>query len=256
MFGLTKAKIYMARIENNKVPLGGSHKAAGFTYYQKNGKTIMRLAFSDQPERRTKPQFVTRQRLAHNNLLWRAMKAAGATWFEGGASPYHRFCTLMTPVKVGYLTKEMVDAGATLLLPGMVLSDGPLDEVGYRLGTVYGRPALVTDLKAKSADVGSLWLCTVRQEVVNGVPRVRVSVESELKKYARTAKGFLALVDERFGDEMAGFGLVRVVDGHASQQRLVTRCRHYMEYTTDEALQAAAKSYGGLTNSRRLKKRK
>ena len=34
---------------------------------------------------------------------------------------------------------------------------------------------------------------------------------------------------------------------HASRQRVVTRCTYYERYTTEEALQAAAKSYGGLT---------
>ena len=46
---------------------------------------------------------------------------------------------------------------------------------------------------------------------------------------------------------MLGFGLVRVIDGHASSQRVVTRCTYYERYTTEEALQLAAKSYKGLT---------
>jgi len=36
-------------------------------------------------------------------------------------------------------------------------------------------------------------------------------------------------------------------DSHTSRQRVVTRCTYYERYTTEEALQAAAKSYGGLT---------
>jgi hypothetical protein len=46
---------------------------------------------------------------------------------------------------------------------------------------------------------------------------------------------------------MLGFALVRLKDGHASRQRVVTRCTYYERYTTEEAIQAAAKSYGGLT---------
>ena len=46
---------------------------------------------------------------------------------------------------------------------------------------------------------------------------------------------------------MLGFALVRIKDGVASHQRVVTRCTYYEKYTTEEALQAAAKSYGGLT---------
>ena len=47
------------------------------------------------------------------------------------------------------------------------------------------------------------------------------------------------------------FGLVHVIDGHASTQRVVTRCTYYERYTTEEALQAAAKSYKGLTGENR-----
>jgi hypothetical protein len=46
---------------------------------------------------------------------------------------------------------------------------------------------------------------------------------------------------------MLGFALVRLKDGHASRQHVVTRCNYYERYTTEEALQAAAKSYKGLT---------
>ena len=47
---------------------------------------------------------------------------------------------------------------------------------------------------------------------------------------------------------MLGFGLVRIKDGHVSRQHVVTICTYYVQYTTEEALQAAAKSYGGLTD--------
>ena len=46
---------------------------------------------------------------------------------------------------------------------------------------------------------------------------------------------------------MQGFGIVRVKEGHASPHRVVTKCTSYEQYTTEEALQAAAQSYGGLT---------
>jgi hypothetical protein len=46
---------------------------------------------------------------------------------------------------------------------------------------------------------------------------------------------------------MLGFALIRLKKGHASRQRVVTRCTYYEQYTTEEAIQAAAKSYGGFT---------
>ena len=42
--------------------------------------------------------------------------------------------------------------------------------------------------------------------------------------------------------------LVRVSDDCCSPQTIVTRCTLYQQYTTKEALHAAAKSYGGLTD--------
>ena len=59
--------------------------------------------------------------------------------------------------------------------------------------------------------------------------------------------GHFALVGEEFADEMKGWALVRVDDGRCSPQTIVTRCTFYQQYTTEEALEAAADSYGGIT---------
>ena len=57
----------------------------------------------------------------------------------------------------------------------------------------------------------------------------------------------LALVGDDFADEMKGWALVRVINGRCSPQTIVTRCAFYLQYTTEEALEKAADSYGGLT---------
>ena len=44
-----------------------------------------------------------------------------------------------------------------------------------------------------------------------------------------------------------GWALVHVRQGAYSAQTVVTRCTLYEQYTTEEALQRAAESYGGLT---------
>jgi hypothetical protein len=36
------------------------------------------------------------------------------------------------------------------------------------------------------------------------------------------------------------------VGNNCSTQSIVTRCKYYMQFTTEEALENAAKSYGGL----------
>ena len=61
--------------------------------------------------------------------------------------------------------------------------------------------------------------------------------------------GHLALVNEEFADEMKGWALVQVIGERCSPQTIVTRCTLYQQYTTEEALQIAAKSYGGLTKT-------
>ena len=62
------------------------------------------------------------------------------------------------------------------------------------------------------------------------------------------AGGHLALVDNEFADDMKGWALVRVSDDRCSPQTIVTRCTLYQQYTTEEALEKAADSYGGLTD--------
>lgn len=61
--------------------------------------------------------------------------------------------------------------------------------------------------------------------------------------------GHLALVGEEFADEMKGWALVKIIDDRCSPQTIVTRCTLYQQYTTQEALEEAAKSYGGLTKT-------
>ena len=54
---------------------------------------------------------------------------------------------------------------------------------------------------------------------------------------------------EEFADDMKGWALVKVVDDRCSPQTIVTRCTLYQQYTTKEALERAADSYGGLTGT-------
>ena len=61
--------------------------------------------------------------------------------------------------------------------------------------------------------------------------------------------GQLALTGEEFADEMKGWALVQVIENRCTPQTIVTRCTLYEQYTTEEALQVAAKSYGGLTET-------
>ena len=55
------------------------------------------------------------------------------------------------------------------------------------------------------------------------------------------------LTGEEYADTMKGWARVRVIDDRCSPQTIITRCTLYQQYTTEEALQEAAKTYGGLT---------
>ena len=190
------------------------------------------------------------------------------------------FCTLMRKLPVVYLTKDERLKGASLLMPGMPVSDGMLPDIECRLGQVEGRPALLTSLRlsAGARSIPSLLfgpraelkkserLCLFRlrqrmpESDPEAVPRVAVRVEMLDIENCRDREPFagielmdedgrLALVGDTLGDDTMGWALVRMDGDNASSQRVVTRCRLYEQYITDQAQERAAKSYGGLTPS-------
>ena len=127
------------------------------------------------------------------------------------------------------------------------MSDGTLPTVQQQLGEVDSTPALITDLRyGEYLFHEKLWLYTAEQNM-EGVPRVRFRKRDVSRSEMTVVDGHLALVGEEFSDEMKGWALVRVIDDRCSPQTIVTRCTLYQQYTTEEALKAAAKSYKGLT---------
>ena len=261
----------MARIENDIMGIEG--RVGGLTTYIRNGKKYVRVSTSHQPRRLSRKQLLVRERQSHNNALWRALKDSGHVFMEGGDNTaYNHFMAINMESPVPYIPKQQYHSGNALLLPDMVVSDGPLQPISYQLdvidnpaGSADGStiPALLTDLTPKDAKNSTLLLYVLHQEVIthqDWPDQFYLSIKAEtltkddftlvpstlLSPYKST-KGTLALVGSRFADPMLGFGLVRLKDGHASRQRVVTRCTYYERYTTEEALQAAAKSYKGLT---------
>ncbi len=251
----------MARITDDILGMEG--RVGGLTTFVRHGKKYVRKASSHQPRRLTRKQLALREQLGHNNALWRALKQSKYTFFEGADTAYNRFMSINRESPIPYLLKRHYYSGNTLLLPNMFISDGPLQPINYQLDEVNGQPALFTDLTKQSARTGTL-LLYVLQQIVHpwyeneDLFRLDITVEtvtpdqftlvpSTLLTPYKDVNGTLALVGERFADPMMGFGLVRIVDGHVSTQRVVTRCTYYERYTTEEAIQAAAKSYGGFS---------
>lgn len=235
---------------------------ANMTIYKRGEKTFMRPTHIRQPHRLSRKQLAMREQIAHNNVLWRRLKATHHTYFEGGVDAYRRFMSVNTLSPTVYLTKEQLSNNTSLLLPNMTVSDGPLTPVCYQFGEVDGQPALLTDLKLNDIQKDEYLLYVLCQEVINRQneekhAQVHISVVPITHDYdieihhigiVRLIKdGNLALVGNLFADPMFGFAILRIQDGHVSPQRVVTRCTYYERYTTEEALQAAAKSYKGLT---------
>ena len=252
----------MAKLEEDILGIEG--RIGQMTAYTRNGKKYLRVAHTRQPRRLSRKQLMVRERQGHNNALWRALKATNQVYIEGGDNTtYNRFMSLNTASPVPYLGKLQYHSGNALLLPNMLLSYGPLKPISYQFVEVDGRQALFTDLTKQEIRNDSILLFVLRQKVITHqdwydqfylkidvetlTPDDFTIVPSTLLTPYKGKDGCLVLVGERYDDPMMGFGLVRVKDGHASHQRVVTNCTYYERYTTEEALQAAADSYGGLT---------
>ena len=180
--------------------------------------------------------------------------------FTERRTAYQNFASLANQLPVVYVTKGLMDQ-ASFLMPGIPVSDGTLPAVTLELGVVDGVPALITDLKPfEMVKINSnvmfidrrekLWLYTAVQKLENGfMPRVRFSMR-EIKRHEMTlVDGHYVLKGEEFADDMMGWAIVRVVGDRCSSQTIVTNCTLYQQYTTQEAQEKAADSYGGLTET-------
>ena len=242
--------------------LNGSLKQSGITFYLRNGKTVVRSAHTRQPKRRTRTQFIARQQLSHSSRLWTLLKWAAEPIFESPTTAYGRFMSLMRRTPVVFIPCRGPLYGATLLLPGMPVSDGVLPVIEQHLGEVDGAPALLTTLSASDLQRGDiLRFYTLYQRIEERCPIVRIKATDLSLDDFQTVDGHLALVSADFSDVMKGWALVhlrpkrnssRHPEYLCSTQTVVTRCTYYAPFTTEEALLAAAQSYGGLTENTHL----
>lgn len=237
----------MAKNNIKGLAITGRLKESGITVYIRNGKPVTRTATSWQPKRRTRKQFIARQQMLHSTRLWAFLKYAGTPMFPAQPTAYARFLSLMHRTEVVFLPQNGFLDSATMLLPDMPLSEGPLPTVKQHLGEVDGSPALVTNLTHSSLHRGDMLILYTLTQDTTGKPRVhfkrREVVPDEMTE---TADG-LALISNEFADDMKGWALIHVRGERCSTQTAVTRCTYYKQFTTEEALLEAAESYGGLT---------
>ena len=216
-------------------------KKAGITIYTRKGQSVIRAAMSNQPPRRTLAQFEVRERMGHNRRLYDVAKRLGLL----SQSQFH---SLAAKLPALYLTREEHYRGYTLLLPGIPVACGTLPDIGCRLGTVGGQPALLTDLSPALLARGErLALVTLEQVAYGGKPQLAAARADVPLADFTLVDGTLALVDSRFADERLGWALVRCRGGLCSTQTVVTAATRYRLYLGPDALQRAAASYGGLT---------
>jgi hypothetical protein len=167
--------------------------------------------------------------------------------FTERQTAYSNFASLANRLPVVYVTKALMDQ-ASFLMPGIPVSDGKLPAIKEQLGEVDGVPALMTDLEGENWDCQSkLLLYTAGQHIEDNLPRVRFSVREVSWEEMSLVGGHYVLKGDAFADDMKGWALVLVKGERCSSQTIVTRCTLYQQYTTEEALEKAADSYGGLT---------
>lgn len=237
----------MAKDKLTGLLLGGSLKQSGVTFYLRGGRVVARTAHSDEKRSNTRGQFDARQRMKHTVALWKEMRYCDPM-FAGGKSVYARFASLANRLPVVYLPSRGEKSVASLLMPGMPISDGVLPAIDEWLGTVNGRGALLTSLKASDIKRGdTLRLYTVVQAMNGEAPSVRISYRIVNADELVEADGQLALVADEFLDTMRGWALVLVNEDRCSSQNLVTKSTYYELFTTEKAMLESVKTYGGLS---------
>ena len=218
------------------------------TFYQRGGQVVGRVSNSMEKRSNTLPQFIQRQKLRHTTALWKMLRFC-EPMFTQRKNAFQNFASLANRLPVVYVKKVLMDQ-ATFLMPGIPVSDGTLPSISECLGEADGTPALITDLSYGDINFNEkLLLDTAVQNVEYNLPRVRFNMREVSMSDMTVIDGHYALVGEEFADEMKGWALVRVDGDLCSPQSIVTRCTFFQQYTTEEALEAAADSYGGLTGT-------
>ena len=224
-------------------------RIAGMTFYLRNGQLVGRESSTHEKRSNMLQQFIQRQKMRHTTALWKMLRFCDVMFTERRTA-YQNFASLANQLPAVYVTKIQLDQ-SSFLMPGIPMSDGILPTVKQELGEIDGKPALLTNLKeCDRTRHAKLRLYTAVQTMENEfMPRVRFSMREVSWWDMTVMDGRLTLVGDEFADEMKGWALVKVIDDRCSPQTIVTRCTLYQQYTTEEALERAADSYGGLTET-------
>ena len=225
----------------------GSLRKAGVTTYMKQGKIITRVSNSNERRSNTLPQFIQRQKMRHTIALWKTLKYC-ETMFTERQTAYQNFASLTNRLPVVFVPNIGLMCSASFLMPGIPVSDGKLPTINEQLGEIDGTAALMTDLRGEAwVPQTKLLLYTAEQHIDCDMPQVQFSVREVAWEEMSFVDGHYVLKGDAFADDMKGWALVLVKGERCSPQTIITRCTLYQQYTTEEALEKAADSYGGLT---------
>ena len=229
------------------VEIIGKIPSLGVTKYIRNGTVVTRVSTSEGRRSNSRRQFIQRQRMRHSIALWKEL-SRWSPMFTESKTAYHRFLSLANQLPVVYMPKNKNSVEGSLLMPGIPLSEGSLLPVQQQLGEVDGRPALITNRKVEEVRPFEVFLLyTAEQQFrYEDCPTVSFMMREVKRDEFVVVDGCLALLDNDFANEMKGWSLVRVMGKNCSTQSIVTHCKYYERYTTEEAQEKAAKSYGGL----------
>jgi hypothetical protein len=229
------------------VEIIGKIPSLGVTKYIRNGSVVTRVSNSEGRHSNTRGQFIQRQRMRHSIALWKEL-SLWSPMFTEGKTTYHRFLSLANQLPVVFLPKNNASVEGSLLMPGIPVSEGNLLPLQQRLDEVDGTPALITDRKAEDVRPFEVFLLYAAEQQFKreDCPKVSFTMREVKRDEFTLVDGCLALVDSDFANEMKGWTLVRVMGKNCSTQSIVTRCKYYEQFTTEEALENAVKSYGGL----------
>ncbi len=247
MVQMYKDKVMKIKQPSIGVEIIGKIPSLGVTKYIRNGTVVTRVSTSEGRRSNSRSQFIQRQRMRHSIALWKELSRWSPIFTEG-KTVYHRFLSLSNQLPVVYLPKDKASAVSSLLMPGIPVSEGNLLPVQQRLGEVDGTPALITDRKADEVCPFEVFLLYTAEQQFHREDCPKVIFKMREVKWVEftLVDGCLALLDNDFDNEMKGWALVRVMGKNCSTQSIVTRCKYYKQFTTEEALEEAAKSYGGL----------
>lgn len=139
----------MVKVVKGSLSIIGRNKALGITFYKRGDEIIGRSCYKSQPSHQTPAQFRSRERMRRLIAVWNCFKGASVPVMEtqDGIAPYKAFLRLNYQVPATFLTQSQSKAKCAVLVPGLCISSGRLDPLGYDFETLPdGRRLVVTNL--------------------------------------------------------------------------------------------------------------